>query len=129
MLWSAVFVRLVVASHSPVSAVGVQASIWLRRQVASVGWRGHSTAEGAGCLLLSPSPTPPPPPPFSPSPSSCSIWSLVDFYGRLAQAELKILQSRKPTKLYSRRSLRSTAVITVMVIRWLDADSSASKIE
>ena len=68
------------------------------------------------------------PPAFASPTPSCSIWSLADSYGRLANRTKsfpsEILQSGEPTKVYSRRAMRSTAGITVIVIRWLDVDSS-----
>ena len=97
---------VVVASPSPDVALigGAGDCLEVVGSLAGAGWRGHSPAEGAGCLLLSA--------PF------CRVLPLVDSCKRIAQLELSpsfpsdILQNGEPTKLYSRSALSNRAGIT-----------------
>ena len=66
------------------------------------------------------------PPAYGPLLVESLCW--VDSCERLVQPELspfrRTFPSGEPTKLYSRRALRSTAGITDMVIRYLDVNTS-----
>ena len=83
--------------------------------VAAAGWRGHSPAEGAGCLLLSAL--------FLYLLVGSTLWKVSSTQTRSFPSD--ILHSGEPTKVYSFKAF--IRMIGSMVIRWLVVNTSGEK--